>query len=391
MRRKLMATLAAFVLVLTGAAPGIARSAPAPSGGADRAPVAAPLSPVDQTKVPHYFGPYPNWANSPLTQPDATVTITAGSLPVTPIAVGNAVTAREFASDDTINTGSNTPGQGTVLVVLPNALPAGTHHGLPDLHREPAGSRAAVAGQHLQRVRAAPDGDHRPVRHRVRQRAADGPGRGRWRAYVARLGARPARRPDRLLRAGHPGRPDRHGPGGAIPSPLRRPARSTRHALPHDRRAGPIRSARRSSRRAVPAAGAGATAEATVGANGAVTGLTITNPGHDYASATVAITGAGSGATASADVQTSGAVTGIAVDQAGSGYTAPSVTITGGGATTDATAHALGGVDGVTLSVEGAAYSFPTVDFDLPDDPAGIQAQGHATCAAPYPDCTERS
>ena len=31
---------------------------------------------VDQTKVPHYFGPYPNWANSPLTQPDATVVIT---------------------------------------------------------------------------------------------------------------------------------------------------------------------------------------------------------------------------------------------------------------------------------------------------------------------------
>ena len=37
---------------------------------------AAPSSPVDQTKVPHYFGPYPNWANSPLTVPDANVTIT---------------------------------------------------------------------------------------------------------------------------------------------------------------------------------------------------------------------------------------------------------------------------------------------------------------------------
>jgi len=37
---------------------------------------AIPSSPVDQTTVPHYFGPYPNWANSPLTVPDATVTIT---------------------------------------------------------------------------------------------------------------------------------------------------------------------------------------------------------------------------------------------------------------------------------------------------------------------------
>ncbi len=128
-------------------------------------------------------------------------------------------------------------------------------------------------------------------------------------------------------------------------------------------------------------AGSGATAEATVGANGAVTGLTITNPGSGYAAATVAITGAGSGATATADVQTSGAVTSVAVDAAGAGYTAPSVTISGGGATTDATAHVLGGVDAVDISVQGEGYTLPTVDFDLPDDPDGIQAQGHVVCA----------
>lgn len=29
----------------------------------------------DPTKVPHYFGPWPNWANSPLTLSQATVTI----------------------------------------------------------------------------------------------------------------------------------------------------------------------------------------------------------------------------------------------------------------------------------------------------------------------------
>ncbi len=38
--------------------------------------VAMPMSPVDESKVPHYFGPYPNWANSPFTLPDATVVIT---------------------------------------------------------------------------------------------------------------------------------------------------------------------------------------------------------------------------------------------------------------------------------------------------------------------------
>ena len=37
---------------------------------------AAPTSPVDQTKVPHYFGPFPNWVNSPFTLPDVGVTIT---------------------------------------------------------------------------------------------------------------------------------------------------------------------------------------------------------------------------------------------------------------------------------------------------------------------------
>ena len=36
--------------------------------------LSAPISPTDSTKVPHYFGPYPNWANSPLTQSTAKVT-----------------------------------------------------------------------------------------------------------------------------------------------------------------------------------------------------------------------------------------------------------------------------------------------------------------------------
>ena len=80
-------------------------------------------------------------------------------------------------------------------------------------------------------------------------------------------------------------------------------------------------------------------------------------------------------------------MTSVAVDVAGGGYTAPTATFSGGGATTQATGHPLGGVDAVTLSVTGVGYSFPTVDFDLPDDPNGVQAQGHAVCGAPHPDC----
>jgi hypothetical protein len=30
----------------------------------------------DPTKIPHYFGPYPNWANSPLTTVDANIQLT---------------------------------------------------------------------------------------------------------------------------------------------------------------------------------------------------------------------------------------------------------------------------------------------------------------------------
>ncbi len=38
--------------------------------------MAAPTGPTDQAAVPHYFGPFPNWANSPFTIPNAGVTIT---------------------------------------------------------------------------------------------------------------------------------------------------------------------------------------------------------------------------------------------------------------------------------------------------------------------------
>ena len=86
----------------------------------------------------------------------------------------------------------------------------------------------------------------------------------------------------------------------------------------------------------------GATATATVGANGAVTDLTITNPGSGYTAATVGHSlAAGNGAAADATVNAGGSVTSITVDAGGSGYTAPVVTISGGGATTDATADRL--------------------------------------------------
>ena len=46
------------------------------SGQVVARPLTMPMSPTDESKVPHYFGPNPNWANSPFTLPDAQVVIT---------------------------------------------------------------------------------------------------------------------------------------------------------------------------------------------------------------------------------------------------------------------------------------------------------------------------
>jgi FtsP/CotA-like multicopper oxidase with cupredoxin domain/fibronectin type 3 domain-containing protein len=120
--------------------------------------------------------------------------------------------------------------------------------------------------------------------------------------------------------------------------------------------------------------GSGAEAVATVGANGVITGLTITNPGHNYSNAKVDILGSGTGATADVTIVKKGAVVAVTVDQPGSGYTAPLVTFSSG----TATATAYGGVDQVTVTFGGSGYTFPTVEFDLPDAPDGVQAKGHA-------------
>ena len=64
----------------------------------------------------------------------------------------------------------------------------------------------------------------------------------------------------------------------------------------------------------------------------------------------------------------------MTVTNGGAGFLHPVVAFTGG--TVDATATVFGGVDAVTLADPGTGYTFPTVDFDLPDDPDGIQAHG---------------
>lgn len=139
--------------------------------------------------------------------------------------------------------------------------------------------------------------------------------------------------------------------------------------------------------------GQGATAIATVNpVNGGIAGIEVTNPGRGYGAVTdpptpttVTITdsrgtGLGDGATASALVTTSGSVVGF--DPAitgGSGYKELAVTLVGGGGGSGATAIATGSLDAVTLTDGGCGYTMPTVDFDFPDSPDGVQATGSAT------------
>jgi FtsP/CotA-like multicopper oxidase with cupredoxin domain len=124
--------------------------------------------------------------------------------------------------------------------------------------------------------------------------------------------------------------------------------------------------------------GVGAQATATVGGNGVVTGVAITDPGSGYSYANVSITGAGDGATATASVTRGGALNNVNVTNGGGAYKTPVVSFSGGGATTPATATAYGGIDAIKVGNTGSGYQFPTVDVDMPDDPDGSQAKAHA-------------
>ena len=64
-------------LAALGAAIAVVAGAGLQSGSGSA--LAAPSSPTDAATVPHYFGPWPNWANSPLTLSTAAVRITDSS------------------------------------------------------------------------------------------------------------------------------------------------------------------------------------------------------------------------------------------------------------------------------------------------------------------------
>ena len=126
-------------------------------------------------------------------------------------------------------------------------------------------------------------------------------------------------------------------------------------------------------------AGRGATAVAQVDpTTGAVSGIEVTSPGHDYdpATTTVSVTGGTTDATGTVTVATGGAVVGLDVAAPGSGYGKLVAEVTGGGGT-GAAVTPSGGVGEVHLVDGGSGYTMPTVDFDLPDDADGTIAKAH--------------
>ena len=66
---------------------------------------AIPAGPTDSSKVPHYFGPFPNWALSPLTTSNAAVEIIGDGTGATAAATVDPVTGG-IASIDVTSPGS---------------------------------------------------------------------------------------------------------------------------------------------------------------------------------------------------------------------------------------------------------------------------------------------
>ena len=91
---------------------------------------AAPASAVDESKVPHYFGPYPNWANSQFTLPDVAVTITGDG-------TGATATATVGANGAVTGLTLTNPGSGYTAATVDFTGAGGQRRRVCHRHREP--------------------------------------------------------------------------------------------------------------------------------------------------------------------------------------------------------------------------------------------------------------
>ncbi len=380
-----LVSMLASLLVMGGVSPvGASNSQDPQAAASSRVLAQAP----DPAKNPHYFGPWPNWANSPMTLPAATVTIApAGAALVT---VGNPLVARTYASDDTAGSvGSGTPGQGQVLVVIPTPLPAGTLLNFQTYTQNlpPLGSPGNTFNAYVLRPTVNPNEytivfDSGPL---LVPAEADG-------VHTWPVAGSPAVAAGDVIAFYGQGIPLDITAGTdvvAYPAPT-----APTNPFVVGGAGFPLLGGTRTYSFAAnvgtaPSPGSGATATAQVGLGGVITGITITKFGSGYTAApNVTINAptdpAGIQAFATATFNPTGSVTAIAVDplQQGAGYTTPQVII--GGAGTGAAATAFGGVDSLTINaspdVPLTGYHIPTVSFSLPDDPNGMQPTARVEC-----------
>ena len=364
---------------------------------------AVPSSPTDETKVPHYFGPYPNWANSPQTLADAMVKISVGT--PTPVLYGNPLTERKFATDYAKPTGE----VGPVLAVLDHTkLPAGTLNDFQSWNQGTAGgSPTTSAGNVFHALVLRPTGNAGEYTVVYSSDELKVPTPKVDTGEVATYPVSPvAVQKDDVLGfygQGIPVDTDVPANGDALSTPATgdpslaanvAPAKDSTVKLgdpnypdfSHDRTYS--FGADVTPTVADPGTGAEATADVDP-KTGAISGVTVTSPGAGYAvPPKVEITTAGvtptTVATATAKIAT-GVITGIDVNETGYGFTSPAVTLTGGNPTAGSEAHALasGAVDDLKLTDGGKGYQAqPLVTISKPDLADGEQATGSATMDA---------
>ncbi len=361
---------------------------------------AASFSPTDETKVPHYFGPYPNWANSPQALADAIVTLQKVA-PV-PGLVGNALTERAYATD--YATAPGTLAQ--VLVVLPHAkLPAGTLSNFQIWNQTTlGGSPNPSAGNLLHAYVLRPDAtvpNKYTVVYDSGEQTVPVPSDSAGEVTTFDVSPAVAVQADDVI--GFYGEGVPLDTGGTDADILSTPASAdatlatavapaqgdtlTVGADPNY----PLYSQDRTYSFAATVTptdpGDGAAATATVDPKtGGIASIDVTDPGSGYATPpTVSITSPGITPTAPASAHASispGVVTSIDVAEKGFGFTAPTVELSGGSPSTPATAAASGGVDDLRITDGGSGYSVePIVHFSLPDAP--YCANPGETCEQP--------
>jgi len=369
----------------------------------DAAEAAVPLSATDVTKVPHYFGPYPNWANSPQTLADAMVTISVGA--PTPVLYGNPLTERKYATDYAKPTGE----LGPVLVVLDRIkLPDGILNDFQSWNQGTAGASPTTSAGglfHALVLRPTGTAGQYTVVYASDELKVPTPTVDTGEVETYSVPAVPVQKNDVIgfYGQGVPVDVDVPANGDTFSTPATgdpslatnvAPAKDSTVELgatnypdfSHDR----TYSFGADVTPTVTDPGTGAEATASVDPKtGAISGITVTSPGAGYAvPPTVEITTAGvtptTVAKATARIAT-GVITSIDVNETGYGFSAPAVTLTGGNPTAGSEARALasGTVDNLTLTDGGTGYQAqPLVNISKPDLADGEQATGNATMNA---------